>query len=600
MITYRELRFGNAFSYGPKNVLRLDSSSLTQLVGKNGFGKSSIALILEEVQFNTNSKGIKKGNILNRYSKEKSYWIELDFEKDGVSYAIRTSRTNTTSTVTLIGNGVDISSHTATATYKQIEEILGYDHKTFAQIVYQSSVASLEFLTATDTARKKFLIELLNLTSYTNANTLFKELASAISKTVDIESAKVKTISDWLTKYAKEDLTPTTLVSEDMPPTELIAKATELQTKFTNAAATNKTIETNNTYKKMLDSIVLEPWSGPKPDQDAYFQYKHDLLTAQRRLKEGKAIASKGTCRILKCPTCSQDIDNSTHFSMAEQFKVTELELTKEISSLSSKIVAYEQLLKVYESSLSKATEFEKYQALYNPKLPVDLLDEKTMVAEFRAIKAEILKIQDSIDTAKAFNKKALERNAKIEVMSYQISDMRAEVEEHSKKLSEAMSDLSNMQVLVKSFSTTGLLAYKIECLVKDLEDITNEYLAEMADGRFQLSFQISSSDKLNVVITDNGNETDLNALSMGEKARVNISALLAIRKLMQSLSNSRTNLLFLDETISNLDADGKDKLVEVLLAEESLNTFIVSHDFTHPLLEKINVVKDNNISRLE
>lgn len=600
MITYKQLRWGNVFSYGPSNELSLNGSSLTQLLGKNGYGKSSIALILEEVQFNTNSKGIKKGNILNRYTKDKSYWIELDFDKDGTSYTIKTTRTNTTSNVALLCNGTDVSSHTATGTYKQIEEILGYDHKTFSQIVYQSSVASLEFLTATDTARKKFLIELLNLSRYTNANLLFKEMATAISKVVDIEGAKVKTVGDWLAKYSKEDLSITPLVPEPDSPDDLIKKATSIQVSLNSASATNKSIETNNAYKVMLDSVVLEPWAGPKPDQDAYFQYKSDLLTAQRKLKEGKGLVAKGSARMLKCPTCSQDIDNSTHFNMAEDFVRTEASLNAEIAKLSSNISAYEQLSRLYETSQSKMAEFEKYRALFNQSMPSELLDERELLKEFKATKGQILLAQEGIDAAKALNKKASERNAKVEVIRAQMDEMRTEIDVHSKKLQEATEELANLQVLVKAFSTTGLLAYKIECLVKDLEVITNEYLAEMADGRFQLSFQMSSSDKLNVVITDNGNETDLNALSMGEKARVNISALLAIRKLMQSLSNSRTNLLFLDETISNLDAEGKDKLVEVLLAEESLNTFIVSHDFTHPLLDKINVIKDNNISRLE
>jgi hypothetical protein len=37
-----------------------------------------------------------------------------------------------------------------------------------------------------------------------------------------------------------------------------------------------------------------------------------------------------------------------------------------------------------------------------------------------------------------------------------------------------------------------------------------------------------------------------------------------------------------------------------VLLKEEHLNTFLVSHGFTHPLLEKVNVVKRSNISKIE
>ena len=135
---------------------------------------------------------------------------------------------------------------------------------------------------------------------------------------------------------------------------------------------------------------------------------------------------------------------------------------------------------------------------------------------------------------------------------------------------------------------------------MKDLESITNEYLGDMSDGRFLLSFQINSSDKLNVVITDNGEDVDINALSSGERARVNIATLLAIRRLMQSLSNTRSNLLILDETVENLDAEGKEKLIEVLVKEQDINTFLISHGFTHPLLEKLHVIKTNNISRIE
>jgi energy-coupling factor transporter ATP-binding protein EcfA2 len=121
-----------------------------------------------------------------------------------------------------------------------------------------------------------------------------------------------------------------------------------------------------------------------------------------------------------------------------------------------------------------------------------------------------------------------------------------------------------------------------------------------MADGRFQIKFEISQSDKLNVVITDNGTDIDIAALSTGERARVNVATLLAIRKLMQSLSNTKTNLLVLDETTSNLDMEGNEKLVEILLKETDLNTILVSHSFTHPLIDKIYVTKGaDNISKI-
>ena len=87
--------------------------------------------------------------------------------------------------------------------------------------------------------------------------------------------------------------------------------------------------------------------------------------------------------------------------------------------------------------------------------------------------------------------------------------------------------------------------------------------------------------------------------MSSGELARVNTATLIAIRKLMSSISKSRINILFLDEVVSVLDDLGREKLVEVLTEEENLNTYVVSHGWTHPLLDKIEIVKEENISRL-
>ena len=66
MITLEKLTWSNCFSYGSNNEIDLNRTTLTQLVGTNGTGKSSIPLILEEVLFNKNSKGIRKADIANR------------------------------------------------------------------------------------------------------------------------------------------------------------------------------------------------------------------------------------------------------------------------------------------------------------------------------------------------------------------------------------------------------------------------------------------------------------------------------------------------------------------------------------------------------
>ena len=193
---------------------------------------------------------------------------------------------------------------------------------------------------------------------------------------------------------------------------------------------------------------------------------------------------------------------------------------------------------------------------------------------------------------------KAERHNTRLDIIQEQTQGMENELEEIVAVLGKIEERATHLEILKKAFSTNGLLAYKIENLVKDLEQLTNEYLAELSDGRFSLGFVVTN-DKLNVEITDNSKIVDILALSSGELARVNTSTLLAIRKLMSSISSSRINTLFLDEVIAVLDDQGREKLVEILL-QEQLNTYIVSHGWTHPLLTKIDVIKEDNISRLE
>lgn len=597
MITIKQLRWANAFSYGKDNKIDFVAAPLTQLVGRNGHGKSSIALILEEVLFNKNSKGIKKADILNRYVKDKSYTIELDFNRDGTDYTIKSSR-GTSQTVKLFKEGVDISAHTATATYKMIEDILGFDHKSFAQIVYQSNASSLEFLTAPDTARKKFLIEILNLGKYTRAAEVFKEVSAQLNKDIASVQSQVNTVVSWLNKYEKTDLTLKETVPTPELDTSLIAEASTLESSINTIESTNKKVSQNNTYKQLQSKIKLLP--VPEKPEEGIEGYQAEVAKLSKTVSDAQSFVKKMKALHGTCPTCLSQIDEakvselvSEKESEAESAGLLSQEYSGRIFSLKAQKTAWQEAQKAQE-------DWEKYHALIDTELPEALLDKQTLQQQFTELQTSISNTKRRIVEAEQYNKEVTAHNTKVELVSKQLVEMNQELETYSGKLHELSERMSILNVLTKTFSTTGLVAYKIESLVKDLEDITNKYLVDLSDGRFQISFKISASDKLNVVITDNGKDIEILALSGGEKARVNVATLLAIRKLMQTLSSSRINLLILDETVETLDTDGKEKLVEVLIQEEHLNTFLVSHGFSHPLLEKINVIKRNNISQIE
>ena len=273
-------------------------------------------------------------------------------------------------------------------------------------------------------------------------------------------------------------------------------------------------------------------------------------------------------------------------------------EALERVSEIKPRIIQIKENNAEFERNVKAQKDWEDLLRSFDQSLPRNILDKYELEDELQNLQSKLQKAKRQLAENAAENERRTKINTRIQVIQEQTAEFVEQQEEYDGKLAGNQKLESELDILKKSFSTNGLLAYKIENLVGELEEMANEYLAELSDGRFTLEFVVSN-DKLNVEITDNGNVVDILALSSGELARVNTATLIAIRKLMSSISKSKINILFLDEVTNVLDDQGREKLVEVLLRED-MNTYIVSHGWSHPLLEKIEVVKDGNISILE
>ena len=599
MITLKKLKWSNCFSYGPDNELQLDDNTVTQIIGTNGMGKSSIPLIIEEALYNKNSKGIKKADIPNRYIND-GYDIELEFEKSGKEYLIRINRKNNIK-VALLEDGEDISSHTATNTYKSIQEILGVDFKTFSQLVYQNTNASLQFLTATDTNRKKFLIDLLRLEEYVQLFEVFKEASRESSNKMIEVSSEITTIEKWLSNNKLEATNILPLLNLEIDTEEDEKTFRSLSIELKNISEKNKKILKNNQYREMLNAIDINEIQSSLetlPPIESYDKYQSIIGQVEGAKRASDNMMQKLEQLGDKCPTCEQDIDAEFKNELIRAEKKT-------LDFLASKKEDNEDIIRQIKrnnaarTNLSNAQkEWEDLFRSIDNTLPTNLLNAEELQEKLDEVSAKLKTAKAELANIASQNEAITKRNTRIEIIQAQTDGFIEKLAAAQEVLDQQKDLDSNLEILKKAFSTNGLLAYKIENLVKELEELANSYLAELSDGRFTLEF-IVSNDKLNVQITDNENIVDILALSSGELARVNTATLIAIRKLMSSISKSRINILFLDEVINVLDESGREKMVEVLL-QEDLNTYVVSHGWTHPLLEKIEVVKEGNVSKLE
>lgn len=593
------LEWSGYFSYGEDNFIDFTADTVTQILGVNGHGKSSIPLILEEVLYNKNSKGIAKADIPNRYLDGRT-WAKLSFNSDGEDYTLEVERKSSIK-VKLYKNGVDISSHTATETFKTVERLIGADFKTGSQLIYQSPTSSLNFLTATDTTRKKFLIDILKLEPYVERFEVFKEAAKEVTKTVTGIEASIATIENWLKTNSNIDLTPIEkLPSPAVTVLEDEKQIAGLTTAIDNIVQTNRKRSQNTKFADLMKKIPIEELQAIVTTEFlSYDKEQGELGALNNEIKQRSAQATKLSKLGDACPTCEQTIESSFKQKLIEEEEEA-IEIAKsKANALQACIDAIKANNLLHQKKVEGIREWENLFQSYDPNIPEELEDKNELQEKVNLLEERIANAKAELRRVEAHNSNADKHNSKIQVISEQIIEFQKQLDEKSKSLEEERHNLSNLEILKKAFSTNGLIAYKIENQVKELEDIANGYLAELSDGRFTIAFSVVS-DKLNVDLTDNGQSINIAALSSGELARVNTATLLALRKMMNTLSKSKINVLFLDEVISVLDDQGKEKLVEILLEEEDLNTYLVSHSWSHPLLAKLEVIKENNISRIE
>lgn len=588
-------------SYGNDNEVCFTKSDVTQIIGNNGVGKSSLAVILEEGLYNKNSKGIPKGDLENRFSEDKGYSITIEFSKGDDHYVVE-KVVKSSAKVKLFRNSQDISGHTTTQTYSLIQGIIGADFNTFTKLVNQSMSSSLDFLTATDTNRKKFLIDLIGLERYSKMESKVKEQLIEANKSLNELNTKITFLSNDIKQtevMASKELMEVPECDNYIDAmSEVMADINVLEKEMADIVSVNNQKRARNSrVKQYLDLERLEP---NKPDA-----VKVDTQPIHIEIAELQAAVKEKTQEALKlsnikteCPTCLRPFDDVP--DMSQQITT----LRKDAENL-QKVLREKQV--VLQNANATNMEIDQYAAFISKKTgALRDLDNDIEIRELESIESysgRISELKDKHNQLKAEHRNLLrqadeakEHNTRIQVANERIEDLRKQLDGLSTEcLAKEVADLT---LLKEVFSNKGLVSYKIESSIKVFEKLINEYLSELSKGQFALVFEVNES-KLQVKLYDSGTLINIKSVSSGELNKINTSTLLAVRKLMSAVSKVNINLLFIDEVSSVLDGTSRDELTELVLKEHHLNTFMVTHEYTHPLTDKLNIVKEDKISRI-
>ena len=211
-----------------------------------------------------------------------------------------------------------------------------------------------------------------------------------------------------------------------------------------------------------------------------------------------------------------------------------------------------------------------------------------TINTNIRNLKNELVKIKDSLNSNNDFShlKQIIEE---------------FEIQESSKSnlKDETSGNYNFLEIIEEVLGEDGVKNLAIQTILPGL----NANIAAMGQT-MHLPFHIRFDEKFNCLINHLGEEINPLTLSTGERKKADFIIIIAIIKILK-LRFPQLNLLFLDELLSSVDADGVHNILKILsqvIKDSKINTFVINHTvLPHELFDKkIQIYRENGFSKLD
>ena len=170
-----------------------------------------------------------------------------------------------------------------------------------------------------------------------------------------------------------------------------------------------------------------------------------------------------------QCPTCGQDIETSSteeqvliHKEAVKNAKLTLLEKKAELSRI-------QHANKIYREATRGVEEWEQIFRSIDHEFPTRAVDGNAVAEQIKNLRQKITDSRSTLQEVVNENEKRERHNTRVGIILEQTQQFQSELDESQSKLEGAESKLAILETLKKAFSTNGLLAYKIESLVKEL-----------------------------------------------------------------------------------------------------------------------------------
>ena len=543
MINFKYVRWKNFLSTGNTfTEVQLDRSPTTLIIGENGAGKSTILDALCFGLFNKPFRNIAKKQLINSVNGG-SAMVEVEFTVNGKD--VKIVRGIKPNKFEIIVNGNMINQDASARDYqKHLEQqIMGLNYRSFTQVVILGSSTFVPFMQLPTKARREVVEDILDIKVFSLMNFLLKnknkELLEDI-RNVEYQFEITKEKISLQEKFIKEVMeNKSTIITENkvkvdenqqtIESKEKAVKNFEEQKIKLNFDASEKAKIEEKLRKLNKAEAALQNKKGEHERQIEFFENNDE------------------------CPTCTQQIDEST--------KSQKIELgTGKIREIRTALTDLEKL---------EGEEQERLESI------VANLD------KIRHIDVEIAKVRTSIKELESFNNKlkkdieTYEKGVASEEDKEKLAKLKGQLELVDEQKSKLNEDKFYIDVAKNLLQDSGIKTKIVKQYLPIMNKLVNTYLSSMD---FFVNFNID--ENFNETIKSRfRDEFSYASFSEGEKMRIDLALLFTWRAIAKMKNSTNTNLLILDEIFdSSLDGTGTDDFLKILNTFHDQNVFVISH----------------------
>ena len=562
-IHFKVIRWANFLSTGSQfTEVILDSSPTTLIVGENGSGKSTILDALCYALFNKAFRDVNKPQLCNSIN-GKNMVVEVEFTIGSKDYKIiRGVKPNI---FEIYLNGELVNQDAASRDYQKYLEdhVLKLNYKSFTQIVILGSASFTPFMQLPAGHRREVIEDLLDIKIFSTMNDALKDKVSILKikltefdTKIELGKGKVKLQQSYI-KTLEADRDNRSKETE-----KLIELAGEEIVKLTSNVTASVTIIED------LKSTITD--SEEKEGAESSLTALIDKMTGKKNkiIKDIKFYQDNDTC-----PTCTQILnltfkhDTVTcHSAKLEEVRNAEAYLIDQLAVVR---------LRLQEIRTVKKTIAESNDVIID--------NNSKIIAEQNYIR----KLEKEVMSSTAGMANIEEEKTKLKTLAKEVID----ASEEKATLVEEKHYLDIAGLLLKD---TGIKTKIIKQYLPVINNLVNKYLQVQ-----EMFVHFELDETFTEIIKSRHRDTfSYASFSEGEKARIDISILLAFRSIAKMKNTANTNLLLMDEIFdSSLDTNGADFVMTLLntLGTNS-NVCVISH--RDALFDKFsNVIKFEKIN---